>query len=265
MLGGLRLVSVQRGHDPREFTLFAFGGAGPLHANALMELLGSPVAVVPPAPGRVLARFGLPRRRRAARVRAAAISAGSSRLSRDELLDARGRPAARRGRPGSRARGFAADDRGLSFQFGMRYSRQGYELPVLHADPRADPDAAHDAGASRSSRRTGAPTSSSCSSSPSSSSCAASPPGASRCRACRPRGCRRRGLAEGAITDAEHRDLLGRRVGRRPVYRRDRRCGPATSSPGRRSSSRRTRRRSCTRGRGRGSTSYSNLLLERCR
>ena len=51
MLSGLRLVSVQRGHDPREFALVAFGGAGPLHANALMELLGSPVAVVPAAPG----------------------------------------------------------------------------------------------------------------------------------------------------------------------------------------------------------------------
>ena len=39
------------GPRPREFTLFAFGGAGPLHANALMELLGSPVTVVPAAPG----------------------------------------------------------------------------------------------------------------------------------------------------------------------------------------------------------------------
>ena len=35
MLGGLRLVSVQQGFDPRDFALVAFGGAGPLHANAL--------------------------------------------------------------------------------------------------------------------------------------------------------------------------------------------------------------------------------------
>ncbi|PYU88191.1 MAG: 5-oxoprolinase, partial [Acidobacteria bacterium] len=35
MVGALRLVSVQRGFDPREFMLVAFGGAGPVHANAL--------------------------------------------------------------------------------------------------------------------------------------------------------------------------------------------------------------------------------------
>src|SRR4051794_4266219 len=40
MLGGLRLVSVQQGFDPREFALVAFGGAGPLHANALGKLTG---------------------------------------------------------------------------------------------------------------------------------------------------------------------------------------------------------------------------------
>ena len=40
MLGGLRLVSVQQGFDPREFALVAFGGAGPLHANALGRLTG---------------------------------------------------------------------------------------------------------------------------------------------------------------------------------------------------------------------------------
>ena len=57
MLSGLRLVSVQRGQDPRGFALVAFGGAGPLHANALMELLGSPLAIVPPAPG-VFSTFG---------------------------------------------------------------------------------------------------------------------------------------------------------------------------------------------------------------
>lgn len=51
MLGALRLVSVQRGFDPREFALMAFGGAGPLHANALGRLIGSAPIVVPPAPG----------------------------------------------------------------------------------------------------------------------------------------------------------------------------------------------------------------------
>lgn len=51
MAGALRLVSVQRGHDPREFALVAFGGAGPLHANALAELMGSYPVIIPPGPG----------------------------------------------------------------------------------------------------------------------------------------------------------------------------------------------------------------------
>jgi len=46
-----RLVSVQRGHDPRDFALVAYGGAGPLHANALAKLMGSFPVIVPPAPG----------------------------------------------------------------------------------------------------------------------------------------------------------------------------------------------------------------------
>ena len=51
MAGALRLVSVQRGHDPREFALVAYGGAGPLHANAVAEIMGSFPVLVPPAPG----------------------------------------------------------------------------------------------------------------------------------------------------------------------------------------------------------------------
>jgi N-methylhydantoinase A len=51
MVRALRLVTVQRGYDPREFVLVAFGGAGPLHANALAIELGIPRVVVPPSPG----------------------------------------------------------------------------------------------------------------------------------------------------------------------------------------------------------------------
>ena len=51
MAGALRVISVQRGHDPREFALVAFGGAGPLHANAVAELMGSFPVIVPPSPG----------------------------------------------------------------------------------------------------------------------------------------------------------------------------------------------------------------------
>jgi N-methylhydantoinase A len=58
MVGALRIVSVERGHDPRDFTLVPFGGAGPLHGCALAELLGVTRVLVPPAPG-VLCADGL--------------------------------------------------------------------------------------------------------------------------------------------------------------------------------------------------------------
>jgi len=57
MVGALRLVSVEQGHDPREYALIAFGGAGPLHANALSRLLGSWPSIIPPGPG-VLCALG---------------------------------------------------------------------------------------------------------------------------------------------------------------------------------------------------------------
>ncbi len=58
MLRALRLVSVERGHDPRELALVAFGGAGPLHACALAEELGIETVLVPEAAG-VLSALGL--------------------------------------------------------------------------------------------------------------------------------------------------------------------------------------------------------------
>jgi len=57
MLGALRVITVQRGLDPREFAILAFGGAGPLHANALAELLGCYPVIVPANPG-VLSALG---------------------------------------------------------------------------------------------------------------------------------------------------------------------------------------------------------------
>ncbi|MBS0444957.1 MAG: hydantoinase/oxoprolinase family protein [Proteobacteria bacterium] len=51
MAGAVRMVSLARGHDPRDFALFAFGGAGPLHAGALAKELGIPKVLVPARPG----------------------------------------------------------------------------------------------------------------------------------------------------------------------------------------------------------------------
>lgn len=57
MLGALRVITVQRGLDPRDFGIVAFGGAGPLHANALAQVLGCYPVLVPPSPG-VLSALG---------------------------------------------------------------------------------------------------------------------------------------------------------------------------------------------------------------
>ncbi len=58
MAHALRLVSVRRGHDPRDFTFIAYGGAGPLHAAPLARELGITRVVIPPAPGNFSA-FGM--------------------------------------------------------------------------------------------------------------------------------------------------------------------------------------------------------------
>jgi N-methylhydantoinase A len=57
MFGALRLVSVAQGYDPRDFALMAFGGAGPLHGNAMGQLMGSWPVIIPPSPG-VLCAYG---------------------------------------------------------------------------------------------------------------------------------------------------------------------------------------------------------------
>ena len=57
MFGALRLVSVEQGYDPRDFALIAFGGAGPIHANALGRLMNSWPVIIPPGPG-VLCAYG---------------------------------------------------------------------------------------------------------------------------------------------------------------------------------------------------------------
>jgi N-methylhydantoinase A len=51
MTGAIRMVSLSRGHDPRDFVLFAFGGAGPLHAVALAREIGIPEVLIPARPG----------------------------------------------------------------------------------------------------------------------------------------------------------------------------------------------------------------------
>jgi N-methylhydantoinase A len=58
IINALKLVSVKRGYDPRDFTLVAYGGGGPLHASSVARQLGIPKVLVPPLPG-VFSAWGM--------------------------------------------------------------------------------------------------------------------------------------------------------------------------------------------------------------
>ena len=130
----IRLVSVERGYDPRLFTLVAFGGAGPLHACDLAEALRIPRLLVPPFPG-IVSAFGMvaaepTRDFSRAVMRAIPPEPGDEwRLVEDELEQAF-RELATRGREEMAAEGF--DARGLTVRrfLGMRYLGQSCELTL---------------------------------------------------------------------------------------------------------------------------------------
>jgi N-methylhydantoinase A len=132
MAGALRLVSVQRGHDPRDFALVAYGGAGPLHANALAELMGSFPVIVPPAPGLLCAIGDLVADFRdefaQTYIRLLADASGSEVA---EILDGLGAHA----RTWLEGEGISPDAQRIAYTADMRYHRQGYEIPVA-----LDPD-----------------------------------------------------------------------------------------------------------------------------
>jgi N-methylhydantoinase A len=127
MAGALRLVSVQRGHDPREFALVAYGGAGPLHANAVAKLMRSFPVLVPPAPGLLCAIGDL-----VADFRDEFAQTFIRLLSQSEpedvarILDELG------GRADDwlESEGIAVDNRTITYTADMRYHGQGYEIPV---------------------------------------------------------------------------------------------------------------------------------------
>ncbi|TDC57116.1 hydantoinase/oxoprolinase family protein [Actinomadura sp. KC345] len=127
MLGALRLISVQQGFDPRDFALVSFGGAGPLHANALGRLTGSWPVIVPPSPG-VLCAYGdatTCARDEAARTmvrRFSTLDDAELRTALHELADS---AAAR-----LEAEGVPRDTQTQSYQVDLRYHGQGFEIPV---------------------------------------------------------------------------------------------------------------------------------------
>jgi N-methylhydantoinase A len=127
MAGALRLVSVQRGHDPRELALVAFGGAGPLHANAVAKLMGSFPVIVPPSPGLLCALGDLVAdfRNEFARTLIRLVSDATPQEILGVLDELEGRA-----RAWMADEGIAAERQGVTFVADMRYHGQGYEIPV---------------------------------------------------------------------------------------------------------------------------------------
>jgi N-methylhydantoinase A len=127
MFGALRLVSVQQGFDPRDFALVAFGGAGPLHANALGRLTGSWPVIIPPSPG-VLCAYGdatTNLRDEAVRTlvrRFGELTDQSLRELLAELAD--------KARATLVEQGVPARDVTVVYAADLRYHGQGFEIPV---------------------------------------------------------------------------------------------------------------------------------------
>ncbi len=133
MFGALRLVSVQKGLDPRDFALVAFGGAGPMHGNAMAMLAGCFPVIVPPTPG-VLSALGFlysdVKNEFAQTYIRNLEDAEPGQVS--EILSRLGREA----KSWLAQEGIAEADQELGYEADVRYFRQGYEFS-LDLDPGA--------------------------------------------------------------------------------------------------------------------------------
>jgi len=127
MLGALRLVSVEQGYDPRDFALVGFGGAGPLHANALGILSGAWPVIVPPGPG-VLCAYG----DATTRVQDEASQTYVARIDQISAEDLIGEFEQLRTRAGEsfEADGIPADQQEATFQADIRYAGQAFQLSL---------------------------------------------------------------------------------------------------------------------------------------
>jgi N-methylhydantoinase A len=126
----VRVISVERGHDPRDFSLLAFGGAGPLHACDLAEALRIPRVIVPPHPG-VLSAFGMAVADRTRDYVASVLqrldpSAGAAAAVEARFLELAAAAAAELAEDGSAASARPQFRRSLD----LRYAGQSYEVEL---------------------------------------------------------------------------------------------------------------------------------------
>jgi N-methylhydantoinase A len=127
MFGALRMISVQQGYDPREFALMGFGGAGPLHVNAVARLMGSWPAISPVSPGVLCALGDATTRMRTETARS------FSRLARDttiaDLVAVLDEMAAQT-RGELAADGIPEEQITSLFEIDVRYAGQAFEVPL---------------------------------------------------------------------------------------------------------------------------------------
>ena len=127
MFGALRLVSVEQGYDPRDFALVGFGGAGPLHANALGILTEAWPVIVPPGPG-VLCAYGDATTRvqdEAARTYITMASDLTTDKLADDLLTLKARAS-----ESLIEDGIAEDRLEVTYQADLRYAGQAFQITV---------------------------------------------------------------------------------------------------------------------------------------
>ena len=127
MFGALRMISVQQGYDPREFALMGFGGAGPLHVNAVARLMGSYPAISPVSPGVLCALGDATTRMRTETARS--LSKRRSETSRDQIVAMLNEMDAQV-RAELVADGIPAGEIETSFEIDLRYSGQAFEVPM---------------------------------------------------------------------------------------------------------------------------------------
>ncbi len=127
-IDALKLISVRRGYDPRDFTLVAFGGGGPTHAGALLDELGVRRIVVPPFPGTFSAWGMLLTEPRVDRIRTRVLPLETTSEAEIERLFAESETEAREAllAQGFAAGGLSAPRRGLD----MRYRGQEHTVAV---------------------------------------------------------------------------------------------------------------------------------------
>lgn len=137
MFGALRMISVQQGYDPRHFALMGFGGAGPLHVNAVARLMGSWPAISPVSPGVLCALGDATTRMRTETARS--FSRLASQTKAEELIAILDEMAVQT-RAELLSDGVPEAEITSEFEVDVRYAGQAFEVPltitpdVLRAD-----------------------------------------------------------------------------------------------------------------------------------